>query len=331
VERVALPIVGWSARLSFLVSFLVWATVNRRRFHLIHAHSTSAGVTAALVGYVLRKPIVVKVTGMQAVTALASRGLESRLRRWLLNRSAGAVVAVSQEMAQALSKIGFNREKCILVPNAVNLQPATVDGEKAADEACAVEAASWVGDNTRHVVLYVGRVTEVKGVRRLLRAWRVLSYRHMTTLLIVGDGPLRPELEREAAAGGLETSVRFLGIRADVRPFYRLADVFVLPSETEGLSNALLEAMAAGLPVIASNVGGNREVIEHGVNGFLIDWSDTAAVARLMAMLLDDGNLRRAVGEAARRRAGCFAISTAAERYCELYRTLTMPIDHHAA
>jgi glycosyltransferase involved in cell wall biosynthesis len=318
VERVPLPVLGWCSRASFFLAFLLWATVNRRHFHVIHAHSTSAGLTAGLVGGLLRKPVVVKVTGMQAVAALADPRPAWRLRRWMLNRTAEVVVAVSTEMMHALSEAGIGARRRVLIPNGVRCTPGAAAPRTAT-------RARWVGQATGAVVLYVGRIAEVKGVRRLLRMWSAMPRRDTATLLIVGDGPLRPELEREAAECGLDRSVRFLGSHADVTTFYRIADVFVLPSVTEGLSNALLEAMAAGLPVVASDVAGNREVIEDGVNGVLVDWADPGAAAGVVLRLLDDAELRRRVGEGARRCAGRFTIASVAERYCRLYQTVASP------
>jgi glycosyltransferase involved in cell wall biosynthesis len=317
VDRVALPAVGWLARTTFLLGFVVWATRHRRQFQVIHAHSTSAGLTAGLVGRLLRKRVVVKVTGMQAVAALADRRPAWRLRRWVLERTADVLVAVSAEMLQALAEAGIRDDRCVLIPNGV-------DTEDDGDDGAAAKAA-WLGDAPGGIVLYVGRLMEVKGVRALLPAWSAMARRDTATLLIVGDGPLRPELEREAAARGFGRSVRFAGSHPDVTMFYRMADVFVLPSLSEGLSNALLEAMAAGLPVVASDVGGNREVVDNGVSGFLVDWTDAAASARLVATLLDDAVLRRRVGEAARRRAGGFSIEDVAERYRALYQTVALP------
>jgi glycosyltransferase involved in cell wall biosynthesis len=316
VAWVALPVLGPLSRSSFLLSFLLWAVVNRRRFHVIHAHSTSAGLTAGLVGAVLRKPVVVKVTGMQAVHALVRPQPAWRLRRWLLNRTATVVVAVSAEMMRALADAGIGDDRRLLVANGV--RPAVLDPAMRAATKCA-----WLGPDAGHVVLYVGRLTGVKAPGALLRMWSAMPHRDAATLLIVGDGPLRAELEREAAARGLGPSVRFVGSHPDVTPFYLIADVFVLPSVTEGLSNALLEAMAAGLPAVASDVGGNREVLEDGVSGFLADWADTTATATLVAKLLEDAELRRRVGDGARRRAASYAIAAVAERYCRLYETLT--------
>lgn len=306
VERVALPVLARCARSSFLLSFLWWAAANRRHFQVIHAHSTSAGLTAGLVGRLLGKPVVVKVTGMQAVAALADPRRAWRLRRWLLNRTADVVVAVSAEMLEALSRAGIGPERRVLIPNGV-------------------EPAPRAADTGARVVLYVGRLADIKGVRALLGMWSAMPDRDTATLLLVGDGPLRAALEREAVARGFGRSVRFAGSQPDVAPFYAAADVFVLPSATEGLSNALLEAMAAGLPVVASDVAGNREVVEHGVSGFLVDWAAPGAPARLVSRLLADAALRRRVGEAARRRAGCFSITAVGERYCRLYETVAAP------
>ena len=318
VDRVALPILGWLSRVSFFCAFLVWATGNRRHFHVIHAHSTSAGLTAGLVGCLLRKPVVVKVTGMQAVAALSDRRPAWRLRRWVLDRTATVLVAVSTEMSHALSAVGIGGDRCVLIPNGVRMEPSG-PGDRAATK------TAWLGTAASDVVLYVGRLIEVKGVRALLRAWSAMPRRDTAMLLIVGDGPLRPELEREVAARGLGASVRFLGSHPDVTAFYLMADVFVLPSVSEGLSNALLEAMVAGLAVVASDVGGNREVVENSVSGFLVDWTDPSSSAGLVATLLDDAELRRRVGEAACRRASSFSIAAVAERYCALYQTVASP------
>lgn len=315
VEHVALPIIRWASRWSFLLSFVVWATLNRRRFDVIHAHSTSAGLTAGLVGRLLHRPVIVKVTGMQAVAALADPGPTWRLRRWLLDRTAETLVAVSSQMMQALSEVGIDRDRRVLIPNGVRLAPVAA-GARAATK------REWLGDAAGSVVLYVGRLEWVKGVERLLPMWSALRRHGAATLVIVGDGPLRAGLESEAAARGLGRSVRFLGSHPEVTPFYLITDVFVLPSASEGLSNALLEAMAAGLPVVASNVGGNRDVVEHGVSGFLVDWADPGGPAALVGRLLDDTMLRRRLGEAASRRAHDFSIASVADRYSDLYRAV---------
>jgi glycosyltransferase involved in cell wall biosynthesis len=141
-------------------------------------------------------------------------------------------------------------------------------------------------------------------------------------LLIVGDGPLREDLESQAKKLQLLSSVRFLGHQTDVSKFYSIADLFVLPSKTEGMSNSLLEAMAAGLPVVASNVGGNKDVIRDQQSGFLVDWEDTTLCAETLLTLLSDMELRQRIGNAARRQVSAFAMSNVAQRYHGLYQAV---------
>jgi glycosyltransferase involved in cell wall biosynthesis len=315
VTRVSLPVLPWGSRWTFLFSFLVWAVGNRHQFAIIHAHSTAAGITAGLVGRLLGKPVLAKVTGMQSVTVLGDPRLAWRARRWLVDRTVSVLVAVSAEMTRAMAHIGIDSVRTALIPNGVRTTP----GPGADRGATRVR---WLGDTVQRVVLYVGRLEPVKGVSRLLAAWAAMPRDKDLALLIVGDGPLRGDLERQASASGIGGSVRFLGSHSDVRPFYEIADVFVLPSESEGFSNALLEAMAAGLPVVASDVGGNRDVVAHGVDGLLVDWEHPATAGRLVTLLLGDSEQRRRLGEAARQRAQAFSIATTAERHRELYESL---------
>jgi glycosyltransferase involved in cell wall biosynthesis len=306
-STVRLRALRWLPGWSFLVSFLCWAALNRRRFGLIHAHNTSLGVVAACAGWLLNKPVVTKVTSMQVVAALAHRSPDRRLRRWILSHGTH-LIAVSTEMYSALVHAGIPHTAMQLIPNGVALAPCGADEP---DAECRAP-----------VVLFVGRLTERKRVDLLLEVWAAMRRPGHAALVIVGDGPLRRRLEGAAVRLGISSSVRFVGVQADVTRFYRTADVFALPSATEGMSNALLEAMAAGVTVVASDVGGNREVVEHGRSGFLVDWSDAAACARLLSDLLDDAACRARVGQAARERAACFSIDTVAERYCQLYREL---------
>lgn len=121
-------------------------------------------------------------------------------------------------------------------------------------------------------------------------------------LLLAGEGPMRPALEREAARLGIEPNVRFLGQVRDVSPYLAASDVFVLSSDAEGFSNALLEAMAASLACVATDVGGNAEALAEGA-GVIIPPRDEGALAAVLAGLLADDERRMALGEAARRRA----------------------------
>ena len=153
----------------------------------------------------------------------------------------------------------------------------------------------------RPVIGTVGRLEPRKGTATLLAAFAALrAAGRDAALVVVGDGPLRADLEREAERLGIAADVLFLGDRADVLGVLAALDVFVLPSRTEGMSNALLEAMAAAHPVVATAVGGTPEVVSDGASGLLVPADDPAAMTRAIERVLDDAALATTLGAAAR-------------------------------
>jgi glycosyltransferase involved in cell wall biosynthesis len=162
-------------------------------------------------------------------------------------------------------------------------------------------AARALGLEGWHVVGTVGHLHPIKGHRHLLDAARVVSAKWpRTKFLFVGDGPLDHELRSIAAAHGIADHVVFTGFRDDVATLLGLMDVFVLPSLDEGMSHALLEAMAFGKPVIATAVGGNREVIDAEHTGLLVPTGDPDALSRAVLGLLEDPERAARLGNAAR-------------------------------
>jgi glycosyltransferase involved in cell wall biosynthesis len=150
------------------------------------------------------------------------------------------------------------------------------------------------------VVGTLGRLTEQKGHRTLLQAVASLV-RNVPNLvlLLAGAGPLRAELESEAARLGLADHVRFLGMRRDRATLYAAMDIFVLPSRWEGLSLALVEAMGAGRAIVATEVGGNPEVVRHRQTGLLVPPVDAGALSDALLTLATDRQLRASLGDAA--------------------------------
>jgi glycosyltransferase involved in cell wall biosynthesis len=143
----------------------------------------------------------------------------------------------------------------------------------------------------------------MKGVEYFLDAAAILAKRFPAVrFVIAGDGANRKELEERAASLGIAERVIFTGFRTDIPILLSEAAVSVLPSLSEGLSNSLLESMAAGVPVIAANVGGNPEIIEDGVSGKLVPPRDAAALAQAMGDFLRDRDLAARFGEAGRQR-----------------------------
>jgi glycosyltransferase involved in cell wall biosynthesis len=181
--------------------------------------------------------------------------------------------------------------------------------------------------------VHVARLNFVKDQETLLRAARIVADQAPHFRLdIVGDGELREPLERLAADLALDEIVTFHGMQQDIRPFLASADAFVLSSVSEGIALTLLEAMAAGLPIVATDVGGNREVVIPGETGFLVPAGDPAALAGGMTALFSNPDRMRRFGSAARRRAVAeFSVGATVAAYETLYLSLLKHVDRTVA
>jgi glycosyltransferase involved in cell wall biosynthesis len=211
--------------------------------------------------------------------------------RWVLRAAAARMdmlVAVSDSLRQfAQQMLHVRSDRTIFIPNGIPLSRF----------ATRVRSAGFrrrVGiPEDRPVVGIVARLDPVKNHMLLLDAFaRVHSERPDLFLLIVGDGPLRPAVERSARERGLQDSILVTGVVNDPAPYYHEMDVFVLPSAIEGLSMSILEALAAGVPIVATAVGGTPDLLAGGKYGRLVPPSDAGALAREVGLLLNDAQLR---------------------------------------
>jgi sugar transferase (PEP-CTERM/EpsH1 system associated) len=171
----------------------------------------------------------------------------------------------------------------------------------------------------------VGRLDPVKDHVGLLDAFARADLSGVQAhLVIVGDGPCRGELAERCRQPDLAGRARLLGARDDVASLLRGMDVYVLPSIAEGISNTILEAMACGLPVVATRTGGNPELVQDGVTGALVPVGDRAALARALGAFAEDSHFRSTRGKAGRQRAvEEFGMDRMASRYRELYREVS--------
>jgi glycosyltransferase involved in cell wall biosynthesis len=286
-----------------------------RRWHadVLQTH----GYKASVLAWLLRRPL--GIPWLAFSHGPTTEDLKTRLYHRLDGRVLGAadrVVAVSGTMRQALAARGIRSERLVTVPNAVDLPPAP-------DDAAVAAARRMLGvDADRPVAVAVGRLSPEKGHAVLLDAMSaVLAAVPRALVLLVGDGPEDERLR--ASARPLGDAVRFLGYRRDVAGVYAAADALVLPSLSEGLPNAALEAMAYGRPVVASAVGGVPEVVLDGVTGRLVPAGDPAALARALAGVLSDRDARASWGTAGRDRiARHFSPQARGERLLRLYAEL---------
>jgi glycosyltransferase involved in cell wall biosynthesis len=221
----------------------------------------------------------------------------NQLDRWSL-RAAKRVLTVSEPFRRELIGRGVAPERIDVVHNAIDPQWGLRG--KAPEASAALRAQLGIGPEKR-VVLIVGRLSSEKDHRTLLEALRRLQGSVPPPhLAIVGDGPERPRIEEAIRALGLVESVTLTGMVPSAEPYYGIADVCVLSSLSEGSPNALLEAMAAGVPVVATAVGGVPEMVTHGESALLIQPGDCQAMTSAIAALLSDGDLARKLAARAR-------------------------------
>jgi glycosyltransferase involved in cell wall biosynthesis len=309
--------------LGYAAAGAVWLAARGRRFGVLHAHQALSPALAALFAKRLRPRfrVVVKVacSGAWSDFRLAQdRPLYGR--RMALLRSVDRFIVLNRESAAELQSLGLGEIPTVLVPNGVDGRRFTPVG---AAERATIRSRLGVSLDDP-VALFVGRLERRKGIDILLQAWTSLVRRPgAPRLLIAGTGKLAPWVE-EAQAQGLDGLVRFLGGRDDVADLYRAADLLVFPSRAEGCPNAVLEAMASGLPVVASDVAGNREVLgEDGKVGRLVPAETPGALADAVAALMTAPALRRELGTAGRARVlEQFDIQRVGARYLSLYEEL---------
>jgi glycosyltransferase involved in cell wall biosynthesis len=228
------------------------------------------------------------------------RSRKHKLAYPIVNRIFDRVLAVSDEVrTYVLNHDHLSPERVETLYNGVDLE--VLDAKATAED---VRSSLGIKP-TSFVVSTVANIRHVKGIDILLQAAARVCSEYPDAVFLVAGGVLEPEtfgkLQVLVDSLGLRENIRFLGARSNPYPVLAASDVFCLPSRNEGFSNALIEAMALKLPCVATRVGGNGEALADGVNGFLVASEDANAMASRLLHLLRDSNLRRTMGQAARR------------------------------
>lgn len=302
----------------YLASLFLHLWWHRRRYDLIHVHSaTSSAFVVALAGRWLARPTVMKIMASGAwgdLRRMRSGGElpgSSRMARTFL--SVDRVICLNAEAEAECIEAGFRQEQRVPLPNGFPVRE--------------VEARSSYDVGSTIEVLSVGRLDPQKNFELLLRAVHGIAEGSMLLPLrvtVLGDGPERGRLETLAAELGLGERLRFLGRVNDVPVHLARADIFVLPSRSEGISNALLEAMAHGLPCIATAIPGNVDLVVNGETGLLVGTDDPGRLADVLRELATRKDLRERLGRAGRRLVEeRFDMERIADRYADLYCDLT--------
>jgi len=286
---------------------------------VLHTYLVSSNIFGTVAGRLAGVPAV--VTSRRDTGFSRNRRLQL-FEEWLVNPLVDRVVAVSPAIADATRRErGLRPERILTIENGVDLA-ALEPGLRLRDET----RGSWGLSADDKAVGVVGHLSPIKGHGDFLRAAALVAAAHRRVrFFLVGDGPLRSSLEALARDLGIGDRVVFMGARNDVSRQLGMLDVVVIPSHAEGMSNALLEAMAMGRPVVATAVGGNVDVVRDGVTGLLVPACEPAAMAGALADLLADPAMGARLGAAAR----CWVrqelgLERMLRRYEALYLSLAM-------
>jgi glycosyltransferase involved in cell wall biosynthesis len=298
---------------AIMLAKLAWKLVRKRRqYDVVHCHiahnMTAVGV---LVGRLLGKRVLVKLTGSHEMVGGIldpHAGAGSRIRR-LAIRHATLFQATSTRIRGLLAERGFDPSRVVVIPNGVDVGRFLAVGRDEALRQSLLGGASLLG-------VFVGRLSPEKGLDVLLEAWGdAFGAGGDARLVLVGEGPERDALGSLAARRGIGGQVVFAGHRGDVERYLAAADFGLLTSFAEGLSNAMLEYMASGLPVVGSRVSGTEDFVDHGENGWLFEPGSREGLAGCLANVESAGPERlRRMGEAARARIAASASREAITR-----------------
>jgi glycosyltransferase involved in cell wall biosynthesis len=288
------------------------------RPHVVHTHMAKAGFLGRQAALTVRpRPAIVHTYHghvLEGYFGAAKARIYLELER-ALARISDRLIGVSQATVDDLVRLGVApRERFRVLPLGLDLDPfaelprssfhSPRGGNDDREGGVRVETRHELGLGDDEVLLvFVGRIVPIKRLDLLLQAMaKARTADPRLRLAVVGDGDERPQLERQAADLGIAADVRFLGYRRELRPVFAAADIAVLSSDNEGTPVSLIEAAAAGLPAVATDVGGVREVVSEET-GMVVPRGDDAALASALLRMAGDAEQRETFGRAARRRA----------------------------
>ena len=323
-ERVPVTILTRSSKgrrkdAAFAFRVAAYIVENRRDYDLVYflmqGLHLAAGLPAARLAGI---PVVMKISGDGIVSAMvrsrAGRFELACLKKWRI-----PLMLLNEGMFEEAIANGFPRDQLTWMPNPVDIQ--------AFRPALRGESAEW---RRRHglpleagIVIYTGRLSHERGLRSLINGFARAAASSHAVLVLIGDGPFAGELKDLGRTLSLsDAQLRFVGRVApsEIPPWLRASDIFALTSPNEGFSCSLLEAMAAGLPSVVSDIPANLQLIDPGIHGLAVRHDDEATIAGALTNLLRDPGARKHMSDAARERV-CANYSTAriVERYEALF------------
>ncbi len=290
----------------FLCALSIKRCLLEERVDLLHAHTAHAAALGALATLRANIPLIVS----RRVDFHLSKNFFSR---WKYSR-ADKILAVSSAIKEILIEDGISPEKIEVVYSGVNLK--RFEGEKKSRQDLGLP-------DSKILIGQIAALSDQKDPLSFVRAMALLAQKGVDfRALMVGEGPLKTKVESEIARLNLKERIFLLGFREDAFQILRHLDVFVLSSRLEGLGTSILDAFAAGVPVVASRTGGIPEMIEEGISGLLVPVGDPASLSRAIERILLDLALRQKLIEGGRKKVQFFSAQKMAESTRDVYQKI---------
>ncbi len=317
------------AQLSYWVSLTIKLFQKRAEYDIVVSNELSlSNIIIGGIGKVLNKRTIGR-TSLEGECDFRKTGRIFGAIQAFFFRFIDAYIAISSTMYSSLEKtLGTKQEKLNLIPNGVCTRKFRPVSEK--EKLSLKDKMGIVAEN---VILYVGIIDSRKGVDTLVKAW--IEHREEvpnTTLLLVG--PLYEKATpqwsdsfyrfiKSQVESVKDSSIKLLGKKNNIAEYMKVADAFVLPSQAEGMPNVILEAMSSGLPIISTNIGGSRDLVRHGQNGYLFNVGDSEELGKLMGKIIQEKDNRKNLAKESRKIIEEFySMDIIAEKYFKLFKSL---------
>ncbi len=334
IEVIDLPsLVRRISPLNDIKAFIsIFRFLRRSKPDIVHTHTSKAGILGRLAAWMARVPIIIHTPHGHVFYGHFGRSLSRIFLQMekLLGRITHHHIALTPEEGNDYLNLGVAKSNNISVIHSgvdLNCFKRSVTKSNPKRNELGISPDSLV-------VGYVGWLIPIKGVTYLVNAMAEVVHRHPNSLLLlVGKGDEKGEeeirLKKQVENLGLADNVRFLGWRPDVDEIMGCFDIFVLPSLNEGMGRVLVEAMAAGLPIVASRVGGIPDLVKHEENGLLVPPADTSALEKAISTLLQDGARRKRMRKAGKKMCGPYSAEAMVEQIDVLYTELLEKYSHN--
>ncbi|HVS64175.1 MAG TPA: glycosyltransferase [Thermoanaerobaculia bacterium] len=292
--------------------------IRRHSIDLVHAWDFGAATYGRIAALLTGRPAIIHIQSHHSQYQRRGFPWYARLAYRLLARYTVRAVALAPSIREfAIEKMGFREDQMVTIPNPA---PRTLEADVPPERVAELRDTHGLPEHVP-VIGTLTRLFEAKGLEYLIDAMpTILESCPQARVLILGDGPLRADLERRARQLELTDRIRFLGFQQDVAAHLRLFTVMVMPSLEEGMPLAALESVAAGVPVVATRVGGLPDVVLEGETGMLVEPGDADGLAKVLVRVLGDPELQESLRQGCLRQRHRFSFDNFQQSLTRLYR-----------